>query len=99
MKGNLGTKKQRNHYGAQTKAKVALAAIRGEQTTNEIASLYGTHPVQVSKWKSHLIKTAPEAFANGKAAKSEEELIDSLYRQIGRLQVENEWLKKKSGLL
>ncbi|MBI4669146.1 MAG: hypothetical protein HY747_08170, partial [Elusimicrobia bacterium] len=74
MKVNLGTKKQKNHYGAQVKAKAALAAIRGEQTTNEIASFYGTHPGQVAKWKSQLVKTALEIFANGKAAKTEQEL-------------------------
>lgn len=99
MKGNLGTKPQRKHYGAQAKAKAALAAIRAEQTANEIASFYGTHPLQVGKWKAHLIKNAPLLFDNGRAAKSEQELIDSLYRQVGKLQIENEWFKKKSGLL
>lgn len=99
MKDNLGTKTQRKQYGAQLKAKVAIAAIRGEQTANEISSVYGIHPVQVTKWKIQLLKSAPEVFNNGRGAKTEQELIDSLYRQVGKLQVENEWLKKKSGLL
>jgi transposase-like protein len=99
MKNNLGTKTQRKKYGSQVKGKVALAAIRGEQTANEIASLYGVHPLQVSKWKGQLLSAVPRVFDNGRGVKSEQELIDSLYRQIGKLQVENEWLKKKSGLL
>lgn len=99
MRDNLGSKTQRKKYGAEIKAKVAVAGIRGEKTANEIASLYGVHPVQVAKWKAQLLKSAPELFNGGRAAKSEEELIESLYRQVGKLQVENDWLKKKSGLL
>ena len=99
MKENLGSKTQRKQYGGQLKAKVAVAAIRGEQTANEIASAYGIHPVQVSKWKVHLLKGAPQIFEKWRATHGEQELLDSLYRQIGKLQVENEWLKKKSGLL
>lgn len=99
MKDNLGTKAQRKQYGAQLKAKVALAAIRGDETSNEIASIYGIHPVQVTKWKGQLLKSATQVFDNGRGVKTEQELIDSLYRQVGKLQVENEWLKKKSGLL
>ncbi len=99
MKGNLGTKTQRKHYGVEMKAKVAIAAVKGEQTANEIASFYGIHPVQVTKWKRQLLEGVPQLFANGKQAKSEEELLASLYQQIGQLKVENDWLKKKSGLL
>lgn len=94
MKDNLGSKTQRKKYGGQFKAKVALSAIRGEQTANEIASLYGVHPVQVAKWKGQLLKSAPQVFDNGQGRATEQALIDLLYRQVGKRQVENEWLKK-----
>lgn len=99
MKGNLGTKTQRNVYGAETKAKVAVAAIKGEITANEIASIYGIHPVQVTKWKKQALEGLPQIFGNGRAAKVEEDRTDALYQQIGQLKVELDWLKKKSGLL
>jgi transposase-like protein len=99
MKGNMGTKTRRKHYGSEMKAKVAVAAIRGDETANEIASAWGIHPMQVSKWKAQLLKAAADVFANGRARESEEELIENLYRQIGQQKVELDWLKKKSGLL
>ena len=99
MNENLGPKTPRKYYGAEAKAKVAIAAIRGEQTTNEIASLYGIHPVQVAKWKKQLLEGSPQLFAKGSQAKFEEDIKASLYQQIGQLKVENDWLKKKSGLL
>lgn len=99
MKLNLGTKMPKKHYGAEAKAKVAIAAVKGERTANEIASLYGVHPIQVSKWKKQLLEGAPQIFANARQAKSQEETAASLYQQIGQLKVENDWLKKKSGLL
>jgi putative transposase len=95
----MGTKTQRKQYGAEMKAKVALAAIRGDQTANEIASVWGIHPMQVTKWKGQLLKEAPEVFAKGRVRESEEDLIESLYKQIGQQKVELDWLKKKSGLL
>lgn len=99
MKGNLGMKTQRKVYGAEAKAKVAVAAIKGEATANEIASLYGIHPLQVSKWKKQALEGMSQIFANGRAAKAEEDRTAALYQQIGQLKVENDWLKKKSGLL
>lgn len=99
MKGNLGTITRRNVYGADTKAKVAAAAIRGESTANEIASLYGIHPVQVTKWKKQALEGLPLIFGAGRAAKAEEDKTAVLYQQIGQLKVELDWLKKKSGLL
>jgi len=99
MRSNLGTKTQRKTYGAETKAKVAVAAIKGESTANEIASLYGIHPVQVTKWKKQALEGLPQIFGNGRAVKAEEDRTASLYQQIGQLKVELDWLKKKSGLL
>jgi len=93
--------KQRRRHSAEFKAKVALAAIRGQQTSNEIASSHGVHPVQVAEWKKQALDGLPELFADRrvKAAQDEEALRAELYQQIGQLKVELDWMKKKAGLL
>ncbi len=93
--------KQRNHYSADFKAKVALAAIRGHQTVNEIASTYAVHPNQVMQWKKQALGAIPDVFSlrARRAAQEEEELKERLYQQIGQLKVELDWLKKKVGHL
>lgn len=93
-------KRQRRQYSADWKAKVALEAIKGQRTVQEIASHYEVHPTLVRHWKKQLLEGAAEIFSNGKraAADAEEELKAELYQQIGKLQVEVDWLKKKSGL-
>ena len=93
-------KRQRRQYSADWKAKVALEAIKGQRTVQEIASHYEVHPTLVTHWKKQLLEGAAEIFSNGKraAADADEELKAELYQQIGKLQVEVEWLKKKSGL-
>jgi transposase-like protein len=92
--------KQRNHYTADFKAKVALAAIKGQQTVNEIASSYSVHPNLVLQWKKQALAALPDAFSNRRArdAQDEEALKAQLYQQIGQLKVELDWLKKKVGL-
>lgn len=92
--------KQRNHYSADFKAKVALAAIKGQQTINEIASHYSVHPNLVLQWKKQALEALPCAFSNprARAAQDEEALKARLYQQIGQLKVELDWLKKKVGL-
>ena len=93
-------KRQRRQYSADWKAKVALEAIKGQRTVQEIASHYEVHPTLVTHWKKQLLEGAAEIFSSGKrvAADAEEELKAELYQQIGKLQVEVDWLKKKSGL-
>ena len=88
--------KRRQHSG-EFKAKVALAAIRGEKTVNELATEYGVHPVQITQWKRALQEEAPRLFSShrGRQEKEEEALKASLYQQIGQLKVELDWLKKK----
>ena len=90
----------RRQYSADWKAKVALEAIKGQRTVQEIASHYEVHPTLVTHWKKQLLEGAAEIFSNGKraAADADEELKAELYQQIGKLQVEVDWLKKKSGL-
>lgn len=92
---------QRNNYSAEFKTKVALAAIKGEKTINEIASLYGVHPNQVMSWKKQAVEALPDAFSTKRAhaAQDDEELKSQLYQQIGQLKVELDWLKKKAGHL
>ncbi len=93
-------KKSRKQHSAQFKAKVALEAIKGAQTLNELSSQFELHPTQVMQWKKRLTEGAPELF-NGRAdrqAHEESELRDRLYQEIGQLKVELDWLKKKQHL-
>jgi transposase len=92
---------KRKKYSKELKSKVAIAAIKGHKTANEIASEFGIHPSMVNKWKKQAIESIPDIFANRreKDAKEIEAEKDILYRQIGKLQVELEWLKKTTGHL
>jgi len=93
--------KQRNNYSAEFKTKVALAAIKGERTVNEIASLYGVHPNLAMAWKKQAVEAIPDAFSmkRVRVEREDEELRSQLYQQIGQLKVELDWLKKKAGHL
>jgi transposase len=90
----------RKSIAVETKVKAVLAALRGEKTINQIASDLGVHPVQISQWKRELVEKAPDLFRDRRARKQKDqkELVDDLYRQIGQLQYELNWLKKKVGL-
>jgi transposase-like protein len=94
-------KKERKRYDGTLKAKVAVEAIKGQRTINEIASAYGIHPHQVTQWKKQALEQLPEIFSNGRVRTqlADEDLRDRLYQEIGQLKVELDWLKKKSGLL
>jgi len=89
---------RRKRYDATFKAKVALEAIKGERTIAEIASETGVHPNQISSWKKQALEELPGIFSGGKKNHREqsEELESELYKQIGQLKVELDWLKKKS---
>lgn len=86
---------RRNHDRA-FKAKVALEAIKGEKTVAQISSEYGVHSQQIRQWRKHLLLELPGLFSDKrqKTDKDREELESELYRQIGQLKVELEWLKK-----
>ncbi len=90
----------RKKYNAAFEAKVALEAVKGDKTISEISSEYGVHSNQIMKWKQQLLEELPSIFSDKKvkAEKEKEELEAELYRQIGQLKVELEWLKKKSNL-
>jgi putative transposase len=91
---------RKNHDGA-FKAKVALEAIKGEKTMTQLASEFGVHVNQIGQWKKHLLEELPSLFSDKrkKVEKENEELESELYKQIGQLKVELDWLKKKSQLL
>lgn len=92
---------KRRRHGAAFKAKVALEAVKGEKTLSELAGQYGVHPNQIGQWRRKLLKELPVLFSEkGKQReKDREEMEAELYRQIGQLKVELEWLKKKSQIL
>ena len=92
---------KRKQHSKEFKAKVALEALKGHKTINEIAAEYEVHPTQINTWKKRALEALPEAFSRGQdreAAQREAEQ-DRLYQQIGKLQVEVNWLKKKTGHL
>ena len=93
--------RKRKHYTAPFKAQVALAALKGERTANELAGHFGVHPTLIGDWKKQLQAGAEGVFANGtKATDAEVEAQKAeLFEQIGRLQMELAWLKKKVGPL
>ena len=93
---------KRRTHSPEFKAKVAMEAISGRRTIQEIASEHSIHPIQVSQWKRQLLENASELFGRGKKTKDKEagEAKEAeLFQQIGKLQMELEWLKKKSQLL
>ena len=92
---------QRKQFSSGFKAKVALEAIKGQRTAQEIGSVYGVHPTQVTTWKRQLVAQATEIFTRGGVHDNEaiEQEKAELYAQIGKLQMELDWLQKKSGIL
>jgi len=93
--------KSRRRHDAAFKARVGLESLKEEKTIAELSSEYGVHGNQIRKWRKHLLDALPGLFADRRARsdKEREELLSELYRQIGQLKVELDWLKKKSELL
>jgi transposase len=89
--------KNRKKYTSKEKAKIALAAIKGEQTLAQISSEYSVHSTQINAWKKQVLDYIPEVFTNKEkqVQTNHEAELAQLYEQIGRLKVENEFLKKK----
>ncbi len=91
----MGAKRRRIEAGV--KAKVALAALRGDRTTSQMVSAFGVHATQIGQWKRRLLEGAAELFSDDRRREVQEQeaLVAELYEQIGRLQMELGWLKKK----
>jgi len=85
----------RKVHSPSLKAKVALAALRGDQTVAELASRFQVHPSRIHAWKKVLVEQAQELFQNGQGQeKDNEALIAQLYQQIGQLTVERDFLQR-----
>jgi transposase len=89
---------KRKSHTAAFKAQVALAAVKGDKTVGELASLHGVHPTLIHAWKKQLLSNVEELFQSGvKTSTGEHETLEAqLYEQIGRLKTELDWLKKKA---
>jgi len=87
----------RKHYSDEFKAKVGLEALEGASTVNELASKHGVHPNMILDWKRRIKEEASKLFARERdeRLKNSEEQRDELFKQIGKLKVENDFLKKK----
>jgi len=88
---------KRRRIESGVKAKVALAAVRGDRTTSQLVSAFGVHATQVGQWKKRLVEGATELFSDDRRreVQNQDALVAELYEQIGRLQMELGWLKKK----
>jgi transposase len=97
---SIVSEKKRKVFSGEFKAKVALEAIRGVKTANEIAQEFGVHPTQVGQWKKDLLAQAGSLFEarRGPQPVDESARPERLYSEIGRLKMELDWLKKKSGV-
>lgn len=91
----------RRKFTSEFKAKVAIEAVKGQKTVNELAQEFEVHPNQIAVWKKQFLASAAEIFRRGEdreTGKLQEER-DRLYKKVGQLQVEVDWLKKKTGHL
>jgi transposase len=89
-----GSKRARGKFSGAFKAKVALEAIKAQETINQIATRHEVHPHQVTQWKQLLLRQAPAAFEQPVLVNGQGGVEEELYEQIGRLKMELEWLKK-----
>ena len=97
----MGKRKYKS-YSNEFKAKVAQAAMKEDKRLNELSQIYQVPAAQISQWKSQFKERMHEVFDNknkkSQKEKEQEELINQLYQQLGKLQYEQEWLKKKLDL-
>jgi|SRR5579863_1770507 len=96
----MGTMRKR--HSSEFKAKVAVEALKGQKTLNELATEFGIHPVQIAQWKKQALEQLPTVF-EGRGAdrkqQADEALLAQLYQEIGQLKVEVDWLRKRGALL
>jgi transposase len=99
--GEESMPRSRKSHPSSLKAKVALEAIKAHKTTTQIAQMFGVHPTQVGGWKKQALTGLPDIFGNGRQQLRQQADAekDELYKQIGQLKVELDFLKKRAGLL
>ncbi len=88
---------KRKKHPAKFKAKVAVEAIKSIRTIAELAATYSVHPSQIHNWKKLALEGLPEVFQTKQPTRQQEDISAKLFEEIGRLKVELDWLKKKSG--
>ena len=96
------SKRPRRNHSPAFKSKVALAAVKGEQTITELAQRFDVHPNQITQWKNQLLEQLPSVFEQGGASKEPSVDIKTLHAKIGELTLENDFLERaltKAGLL
>ena len=91
----------RKRYDGRVRAQVGLEALKNQRTLAEIASGYGIHPTQITKWKRQVLEELPHIFSKKREQSQQEHeaVVSGLYCQIGQVKVELDWVKKKSGLI
>jgi len=91
----------RRSHDSAFKAKVALEALKGEKTLAQLSSEFKVHANQIRQWRKRLLEVLPNVFSDrgNKKDIEKDDLVSELYRQIGQLKVEMDWLKKKSQML
>lgn len=93
---------KRTQYTPNEKAKIVVEILKGDQSIAELSSIYGINPNMLTRWKREALEGLPQIFERSSKKVKQEQLrqqeIDDLYKQIGKLTTQNEWLKKKSGL-
>lgn len=101
MKNGTTSARTRQRHSAEFKARVALAALREDKTQSQLASEHGVHPLQVSAWKKQVVAALPTVFGlrTERDAQHVQAQERELFEEIGRLKMENSWLKKKLGPL
>jgi transposase len=94
----MGKRRMRKRYEAPFKARVALAALKGDRTLGQLASEFGVHATLISQWKRRLLANVARAFDEPEdpAQREHQAMVEELHRQIGQLHVELDWLKKKA---
>ena len=91
----------KRQHSAEFKTTVVLALLKQEETINQICSRYGIHPTQARRWKEQALANLTSSFEGNsiiQQLKAKQDLVDELYREVGQLKVELDWLKKKMGL-
>jgi len=90
---------RRNKFKPDFKARVALEALKGDKSTAELAQIFGVHPTQIAKWKKQLLDSAASVFESSHAKADAPVDVDALYKKIGKLEMERDFLVSRPGVI